>query len=151
MSEANKEIVLRYQEAYNTNNLDALDEILAPNWKTNAWPGGVPQSIEMAKEVQQGIVESFPDLAYTTNLLVAEGEWVVQRMTFRGTFKGELAGVQPTGQVVEGCGISMFRIVDGRITEHWAYADDAGFWHQCGVDVPEIMLGFAHRSEQATA
>ncbi len=147
MSEANKEIVRRYQEAYNTNNLDVLDELLDPNWKTNAWPDGVPQSIEAAKEFYQGVLQSFPDAYWHTHQLVAEGEWVVQRHQLRGTFKGELAGLPPTGEVVEISGVSMFRIVDGRIVEHWGYADDAGFWQQCGVEVPEIMVAFAHRSD----
>ena len=147
MSEANKDIVRRYQEAYNTNNLEILDEVLAPNWKTNAWPEGVPQSLDLAKEFYQGVLQSFPDIQWHTQQLVAEGDWVVQRHHARGTFKGELAGLPPTGEVVEVGGVSMYRIVDGKIVEHWGYADDAGFWQQCGVEIPEIMLTFAHRSE----
>jgi len=147
MSEANKEIVRRYQDAYNTDNLDLLDELLAPDWKTNAWPEGVPQSIEAAKEVYRGVRQSFPDVQFITEQLIAEGDWVVQRHLFRGTFENELAGVPPTGKLIELQGVSLFRVVGGRITEHWGFADDAGFWHQCGVEVPEIMLAFAHRSQ----
>lgn len=147
MSEANKEIVRRYQEAYNTNNLEVLDELLAPDWKTNAWPEGVPQSLEVAKGFYQELLRSFPDAHWHTQLLVAEGEWVVQRHLFRATFKGEMAGLPPTGEVVETGGVSLWRIVDGKIVEHWGYADEAVFWQQCGVEVPEIMLAFAHRSE----
>jgi steroid delta-isomerase-like uncharacterized protein len=146
VSEANKEIVRRYQEAYNTNNLDVLDELLAADWKTNAWPEGIPQSIEAAKESYRAILQSVPDAQFITLDLVAEGDWVVQRWVVRGTFKGELAGLPPTGQIVEAGGISMFRVVGGKIVEHWGYADDTGFWHQMGVDIPEIMLAFAHRS-----
>jgi len=146
MSEANKDIIRRYQEAYNTNNLDVLDELLAPDWKTNGWIEGVPQSIESAKATYQMILQAMPDVQWHTLELVAEGDWVVQRTLMRGTFKGEVAGLQPTGEVVDCGGISMWRIVDGRIVEHWGYADDAGFWSQVGVNVPEIMLTFAHRS-----
>jgi steroid delta-isomerase-like uncharacterized protein len=144
MSEANKEIVRRYQEAYNTN--DLLEELLAPDWKTNGWVEGVPQTIETAKEMYQAALQAFPDLQFVTLQLVAEGDWVVQRNVLRGTFKGEFAGLPPTGQVIEGGGISMFRIADGKIVEHWAYADDTNFWSQMGVEVPEIMLAFSHRS-----
>lgn len=146
MSEANKDIIRRYQEAYNTNDLDVLDELLAPDWKTNGWVQGVSQSIEDAKTLYQATLQSFPDLQFITLDLVAEGDWVVQRTLMRGTFKGEFAGLQPTGQVVECGGISMFRVAGGKIVEHWGYADDAGFWHQLGVDVPELMLAFAHRT-----
>jgi steroid delta-isomerase-like uncharacterized protein len=146
MSEANKEIVRRYQEAYNTNNLDLLDELLAPEWTTNGWPEGVPQSIEAAKDFYQAVLQSFPDLQFVSLNLVAEGDWVVQRNLARGTFKGELAGLPPNGQVCEAGGISMFRIADGKIVEHWAYADDTGFWDQAGVEMPEILRAMRHRS-----
>ena len=146
MSEANKEIIRRYQEAYNTNNLDVLNELLAPDWKTNAWPEGIPQSLETAKESYRVLLQSLPDAQFMTLDLVAEGDWVVQRWLFGGTFKEELAGLPPTGQIVATSGISMFRVVGGRIVEHWGYADDTGFWQQMGVDIPEIMLAFAHRS-----
>lgn len=146
MSEANKDIVRRYQEAYNTNNLDVLDEVLDPNWRTNGWPEGIPQSIEAAKEFYGGVLQSLADWQIITLQLVAEGDWVVQRGLLRGTFKGELGGLPPTGQVVEAGTISMFRIADGKIVEHWAYADDMSFWKGLGVDVPEIMLAFPHRS-----
>ena len=146
MSEANKEIVRRYQEAYNTNNLDLLDELLAPDWTTNGWPEGMPQSIEAAKGFYQAVLQAFPDLQFITLNLVAEGDWVVQRNLARGTFKGELAGLPPNGNVIEGGGISMFRIADGKIVEHWAYADDTGFWSQAGVELPEILHAMRHRS-----
>jgi C-1 hydroxylase len=146
MSEVNKDIVRRYQEAYNTNNLDVLDELLAPDWKTNGWIEGVPQTIESAKETYQAILQAMPDVQWHTLDLVAEGDWVVQRTLMRGTFKGEIGGLQPTGDVVECGGISMWRIVDGKIVEHWGYADDAGFWSRVGLEVPDIMLAFAHRS-----
>jgi len=149
MSEANKEIVRRYQEAYNTNNLDVLDEVLAPDWKTNGWPEGIPQSIEMAKEFHQMALQAFPDLKFVTLDLIAEGDWVVQRQMARGTFKGEMAGLAPTGQLVEAGGISMFRIADGRIVEHWAYADDAGLWQQLGAEIPACLLAMPHRSPTA--
>jgi predicted ester cyclase len=146
MSEANKEVVRRYQEAYNNHDVDALDELLDPNWKTNAWPEGMPQSIEAAKEFHRGVLQGFPDWEVITLALVAEGDWVVQRGLLRGTFKGELGGLPPTGQVVESGLISMFRIADGKIVEHWAYADDMSFWKGLGVEVPEVMLAFPHRS-----
>ena len=146
MSEANKEIVRRYQEAYNTNNLDVLDELLAPEWTSNGWPEGLPQTIEAARGFYEMALQAFPDLQFITLDLVAEGDWVVQRQMMRGTFKGELAGLPPNGNVIEAGGISMFRITDGKIAEHWAYADDGGFWSQAGVEIPEIMHAMPHRS-----
>ena len=151
MSEANKEIVRRYQDAYNTNNLDLLDELLDPDWTTNGWPEGIPQSIEAAKGFYQAVLQAFPDLQFITLDLVAEGDWVVQRNLARGTFKGELAGLPPNGNLIEAGGIGMFRIAGGKIVEHWAYADDTGFWAQAGVEMPEILLAMRHRSPTVPA
>ena len=146
MSEANKDIVRRYQEAYNTNNLDVLDELLAPDWTSNGWPEGLPGPSRRPRISTTMALQALPDLQFITLDLVAEGDWVVQRQMMRGTFKGELAGLAPNGDVIEAGGISMFRIADGRIVEHWAYADDGGFWAQAGVEIPEVMRAMPHRS-----
>ncbi|MCA1838561.1 MAG: ester cyclase [Actinobacteria bacterium] len=146
MSEDNKELVRRYQEAYNTGDLDILDKILAPDWVTNAWPEGIPQSIENAKAGHRMVLEVFPDYHCTTENLIAEGDWVVQSWTARGTHKGELLGLPPTGRLVQFGGISMFRIADARIVQHLAYGDELGFLEQVGAEVPVTWDLLRHRS-----
>ena len=146
MSETNKDLIRRYQEAYNSGDLDALDEILAPDWVTNAWPEGMPQSVESAKQFYAMATSIFPDLHVTTDDLIAEGDTVVHRWTVRGTHKGEFLGLAPTGSQVKAGGVSIFRIVDGRIVEHVAFADDLGFLQQLGADVPAEWLAFGHRT-----
>ena len=146
MSETNKDIIRRYQDAYNRNDLDVLDEVLDPNWTTNGWPEVMSQSIEGAKEVYQVLLASWPDLHYETLDLIAEGDKVVQHWKMRGTFKGEIFGLPPTGEMTEADGLSVFRIAGGKIVEHWAFADDLGFWAQLGVELPEFMATAAHRS-----
>ena len=42
--------------------------------------------------------------------------------------------------------MSLFRIADGRIVEHWAFADELGFLAQLGADVPADWLAIGHRS-----
>jgi predicted ester cyclase len=147
MSETNKDLILRYQEAYNRGELDVLDEILDPDWVTNAWAEGIPKSIESAKQFYALATSVFPDLHVTTDDLIAEGDKVVQRWTVRGTHKGELMGWAPTGRQVKAGGISIFRIAEGRIVEHLAFADELCFLQQLGADVPAEWLGlFGHRT-----
>ncbi|OLE17527.1 MAG: hypothetical protein AUI36_36385, partial [Cyanobacteria bacterium 13_1_40CM_2_61_4] len=141
-----KDLVRRYQEAYNGNNLDELDALLSPDWETNAWPEGVPQSIDSAKAFYQAVLEVFPDIHYSTENLIAEGDHVVQRWTVTTTHKGEFIGLPPTGARVTVRGMSLFRIADGRIVEHWAFADELGFLAQLGADVPADWLAIGHRS-----
>lgn len=146
MSETNKDIIRRYQDAYNSNELDVLDEVLDPNWTTNGWPEVMPQTIEGAKELYQVILASFPDLHYDTLDLIAEGDRVVQHWKARCTFKGEFMGIPPTGEPMSADGISIYRIAGGKIVQHWAFADDLGFWEQAGVEFPEFMSAVHHKS-----
>ena len=146
MSETNKDIIRRYQAAYNRNDLDVLDEVLDPNWTTNGWPELMAQTIEGAKKLYQVLLASWPDLQYLTLDLIAEGDKVVQHWKARGTFKGEIFGLQPTGEVVEADGISIFRMAGGKIVEHYAFGDDLGFWSQLGVEFPEFMSAVQHKT-----
>jgi predicted ester cyclase len=138
-------LVVKWQQAYNVDDLDVLDEILHPGWKTNNWLDGIPQTVEWAKRVH-GIVRAiFPDLHYVTEVLTSDGVWVTQRYVGRGTHRGEYAGLHATGRRVEWGGVNLLRVVDGRIVEHWGYADDVGILHQLGAELRPEWLGLRHR------
>jgi steroid delta-isomerase-like uncharacterized protein len=146
-TERNKEIVRRYQDAYNSNNLDVLDELLAPDWKTQAFPVALmEQSIENVKAVHRSLLEAFPDLHITTHELIAEGDVVVQSYTVRGTQQGEMAGLPPTGNRMAVGGVSIFEIRGGRIVRHEAFSDFIDVLAQLGADIPPEWAAFAHRA-----
>ena len=63
----------------------------------------------------------------------AEGEKVVVRWTARGTHRGELMGIPPTGKQVVTSGISILRIANGKIAEQWDIFDNLGMLQQMGV------------------
>ena len=88
---------------------------------------------------------NFPDARLTTLNSVAEGEWVVVRCTYSGTHRGTsrfpvdggmLVGVQPTGRTFEVQHIHMYRVLDGKIAEHFANRDDIGMMRQVGLLPP---------------
>ncbi len=58
------------------------------------------------------------------------------RKTFSGTHQGEFIGIDPTDKPVEFNVIDIHRVVDGKITEHWAVADMLGLMQQLGVIPP---------------
>ncbi len=92
------------------------------------------------------LLEAVPDLHYTTEALIAEGDHVVQVWTAQGTHKGEMAGLVPRGNHLELGGISVFEIRDGRIVHHHAVQDVIDFVHQCGGEVPAEWMAFVHRA-----
>jgi ketosteroid isomerase-like protein len=61
-----------------------------------------------------------PDLRFSIDDLVAEGDRVTVRWTLRGTNTGPMLGRPPTGRPVELAAIVIFRIADGRLAERWA-------------------------------
>jgi predicted ester cyclase len=64
-----------------------------------------------------------PDMEVITEHSVENGEWVANRYTIRGTHTGEFFGRPPTGERFEIHGIDMVRVRDGRLIEHWAFAE----------------------------
>ena len=136
MSDENKKLIRRYQEAYNKGDFERLHEFLAPDWVAHTWTPGIPKSLAATREVHLMHLSACPDLEYTIDDLIAEGDRVVARFTVRGTHLGPLMGFAPTGKRLEVQGISIFRIAGGKIVEHWAVSDIAGLFVQLGAALP---------------
>jgi steroid delta-isomerase-like uncharacterized protein len=80
---------------------------------------------------------AYPDLQITIEDMIAEGDKVVVRYTFRGTQEGETQGIPPTGNHVTVTGIFMCRCEGGKIVEEWENWDDLGLLQQLGV-IPSL-------------
>ena len=132
-TETNKALVKRYQEAHNANNLSALSEIVAADLTSHNKIPGMPPGLEGGKAVHLMLVAAFPDLHTDTEDLLAEGDKVVQRFMLSGTDKGGFAGAPPTGKHYKVAGISIFRIANGKIVEHWGVFDQLGILQQLGM------------------
>ena len=79
---------------------------------------------------------AFPNYELIADDMVAEGDKVVVRSTFRGTHKGDLMGIAPTGKQVTMPTILIYRLADDKIVEHWMQADALGMMQQLGVIPP---------------
>jgi len=132
-TEDNKALVRRYREAHNTNDLAALDDIVAVDIISHAKLPGLPSGLEGGKMAHQVFMAAFPDGRATSEDLVAEGDKVVERFSFRGTNTGSLFGAPPTGKQVTSSGMSVFRIANGKIVEHWGENDALGTFQQLGL------------------
>lgn len=80
---------------------------------------------------------AFPDLHFTFEDFIAEGDQVVVRWTPSGTQKGELMGIPPSGKSFSATGIEIYRFEGGKIVEHWLESDMLGLLQQLGV-VPSM-------------
>jgi predicted ester cyclase len=132
-AEENKAIVRRYREIHNSNDLAGLDQIVDANIVSHSGVPGMPPGLEGGKMVHNMFLSAFPDSQVTTDDLIADGDEVVERFTFRGTNKGSFMGAPPTGKQVTATGMSVFRIANGKIVEHWGENDSLGVMQQLGL------------------
>lgn len=117
----------------NKGNLGVIDEVSSPSMVDHSAPPESPPGIEGAKQMIGMFRAAFPDMHVTTEDLIAEGDKVVCRVTFRGTHRGEFMGIAPTGKQVSVASIEINRIVAGKIVERWELVDQMGMMQQLGV------------------
>jgi predicted ester cyclase len=138
---ANKAAVGRWMiELWNKGNLTIVDELAAPDVRIY-YP--LTGELRGRDEVKRGIArfrEAFPDAVFTaTGPFVAEGEYVAATWKAKATQKGLLGTVAPTGKAVTWQGVSMVRVVGGKIAADTGEEDALDVLEQLGV-VPKQKL-----------
>jgi len=133
----NKNIARRFIQIWGKGNLDIIDELAAPSISVQ-YPV-MPQIIrgtQMLRKVMEGFRSAFPDSGIIIEEEIAEDDKVVIRWSFSGTHQGSLLGIPATGKKVNWTGITIYRIVDGKIIEEKGEEDFLGFFRQIGL-VPQ--------------
>jgi steroid delta-isomerase-like uncharacterized protein len=133
MSEQNKARIRRViEEVYNRGDLDLVDEVAASDLIIHAASQDI-RGREGAKQYVATLRAGFPNLHFTIEDQVAEGDTVVTRWTARGTHGGEFQGVPATGREVLMTGTDIDRMAGGRVVECWSHADELGLMRQLGA------------------
>ena len=135
-TESNKAVARRFlEEVFGQGKLAVADEIVALD-HVDRGPGtlpGLPHGPEGSKMIVMVYRNAIPDIHFTIDEQIAEGDKVVTRWTGHGTHKGELAGIPATGKSATVTGIGVDRIVNGKIVESWGAFDQYGMLQQLGV------------------
>ncbi len=135
-AEENKAVVRReMEEIFNQGgNLDAVEEIYAPEYVGHEPTFGDIRGVEAVKQFAATYRQAFPDLQTTIEDQVAEGDKVVTRFTSRGTHQGETEDFgPPTGTRIEVTGITIEQFSEGKIVEDWTNWDALGLMQQLGL------------------
>ena len=128
----NKEIIRRYFEGWGNRGDPAVaDELIATN-VTLRNPPAILHSLAEYKQGMKVFHTAFPDLHFTIEDLVAEGDKVVVRWTLQATNSSEYQGHAPTGKTITVTGISIFRLAEGKIQEITVSMDRLGQAQQLG-------------------
>lgn len=131
-AEKNKAIVRRLFEEVMKGNLAVADELIAEEYAQHS-VFGIPNGREAFKQFFMAFAGAVPDAHFDVEDVIAEGDKVVIRLTVTGTQTGALQGIPPTGKKFSMKGIDIFRVVDGKIVEHWDAVDQFGMLQQLGV------------------
>ena len=128
--EENKQLVARFVDVCQTqHDLNFADEIFHAEFVNHYAPEG--RAIRAATDRPAAgfqafygrLLQAFPDATMEIDEQLAERDLVATRKTFRGTHRGELWDLPPTGNRVEWEFIDILRIQDGQLIEHWTSMD----------------------------
>ena len=136
-TEENKAIIRRHvDEFWNQGKLDVADELHATDYVFHDSTSPEMRGTEAYNQFAITYRTAFPDLHFTIEDLIAVGDQVVQRWSCTGTHQGDLMGIPPTGKQTRTTGISIFRIVGGKIAEEWVNWSTLSLMQQLGVIPP---------------
>jgi len=153
-----KDLVRRhFDEMWNERNFDLCEELMAVTFTEHAPPpfsSDSPGAVNGPKAMRgtcTWLLEQFPDLTMTVEMMIAEGDLVAALVWAEGTNRGKLNGfLPPSGRPFKYRQTHWFRVRDAQLCEHWATRDDLAAMLQLGVVTPP-RLGALGRQLRANA
>ena len=126
-------------ELWGEGRLKVADELYAPDYVDHVGRGPEAQRVVGPAGIKQAITlfrTAFPDLRYTVEAQVAEGDLVLSRFSATGTQTGPFLGAPRSGKSVSYTGMDLNRIVRGKIVESWVNYDALALLQQLGLVPP---------------
>ena len=109
-----------FEEVFNQGNLALVDELVAPDFLDHEVPPGMNnRGPDSTRQLVTMLRTAFPDLHFTIEDLVAEGDTVAGRVTVSGTHLGPFQGIPPTGRSFQQAQMYFVRFRDGKAIEHF--------------------------------
>jgi predicted ester cyclase len=144
-TEENKASGRRFiEEVINRGNVAVIDELTDPSFVDHSIRPGVPPTMEGLKGFLTQFRTAFPDLHYTIDDQIAEGDRIVQRLTGTGTMKGDFMGMPAANKSAKWSEIHITRLANGKAVEHWGVVDQMDMLAQLGfVQAPGQPAGVA--------
>jgi predicted ester cyclase len=129
----NKQVIREFTRIFkNEHNVDSVGHLFDKNFKHH-FRNPLPPGFEGLRQVGIMMNGAFPDVVVTEEDLIASGDKVVERSSAVATHKGALMGAPPTNKRIHWSEIHIYRLKEGRITEHWAEISQLELFQQTGV------------------
>ena len=128
-----KTVIRRWVEAWNAQDLDAAEELLAAEFVRH--DANLPEVVGPQAERQYiaDTLTAFPDLHFEIEQLIADGDLVAARYLVQGTHQGEFLGIPGTGRPVSIQGVESYRLAGGKLAQQWVVMDALGLLQQLGA------------------
>lgn len=122
-----------FGEAVNTGNLDAFDQLVAPDAIDHDPAPGQDAGPDGFKTFFSEMRTAFPDLNVQVETLVADDDQVAFAYTLTGTHHGPFQGRDATGKAFQVRGVQISKFADGKLVERWGSSDELGITTQLGL------------------
>jgi steroid delta-isomerase-like uncharacterized protein len=120
-----------FDEIYNQGKFEAADEIYARDFVNHGFSKDVDLAVDQA--AARGWKAAIPDIRVTVERTFNDGEYVTLFWRAEGTNTGSGNGLPATGKKVAGRGITVWRVVNGKIKEEWSEYDQLRLMQQLGL------------------
>jgi steroid delta-isomerase-like uncharacterized protein len=151
-----KAVIRRFvKEVLNEKNLAVMDELFPPDYvEHDPLPGQGPGAEGLKRFFAESFFPAFPDLEWVNEDMVAEGEYVMARSTWRGTQRGEFLGIPATNRRVQVAAWTIDHVVDGKLVDSRILVDGLSLLQQLGALPPwpppvKTFQGMAEEAYQA--
>lgn len=134
-----KQLMRRFvEELWNGRALDVADAIFAKDCVTHQLRSGapaeaVPRGPQAIKEHVANWIASFPDLHFSIEQILSEGDRVVMQLLMEGTHRGPWLGIPASDKKIQVRMFTIHRIVRDKIVEDWVLVESLGLFQQLGV------------------
>jgi predicted ester cyclase len=134
--EENKKTLQRnFDEIWNKRNLSLIPELVSPDYVgTNVF--GVSKGHDGYEQMVKNSTTTMPDLLYTVDEVVGEGDTLMAKITLTGTYTGKLGNLDISGKKIKGTTVLVNKYVDGKVKESTAYSNPLETLKQLGVTIP---------------
>ena len=136
LEEQNKAIAKQaFEEVLSKGNFAVAGQFYAKDFLSH----GVNRDANLTEDqaLLKGWRESFSDVRVWPRKLMAEGDLVTVYWVVRGENLVATNGFPGTGKIVRSSGITIWRIVDGKIKEQWSAFDRLDMMQQLGLIPPD--------------
>jgi len=144
---SNRDLSDRFiQEVINARKLSVIDETVAEDFVYIDSTIGSVKGRDSLKEMFRRLFRSFPDLVWTVEQYISEGDTIVNFYTLTGTHDGDYRSIPATHKRITVQGVSINKIIDGKLAETRMMRDDLSFMQQLGV-IPDSQFAYPSLTE----